>query len=277
MLGYISGVYDILRSKDLEKLDAAIQINREKGNKYFAIALYDDVLCQVLGIDTPLKTSEERTKIVEQLAGVDFSFVISSLDEKLIRKQAEEGLEKYCKDKEKLNKRKNVKKPYKIAYAPGTYDLFHLGHLENLLEAHNKSEKLVVGVKADELVREHKGRNPVISANERMDILRHFKFVDNVYQYFTRDPHIASTWIKSKYQQDIDAVFLGSDLKKDFEDIKDINIVFTDRDEQNMKNRSTSGYIKKLKLRTLDNKQTYTGNIHDLKTISIEPQTSIEL
>ena len=59
-------------------------------------------------------------------------------------------------------------------YAPGTYDLFHAGHLENLLEASQKSKRLIVGVKADELVYEHKGRKPMMTAEERMEILRHF-------------------------------------------------------------------------------------------------------
>ena len=39
MLGYVSGEYDILRAKDLRKLDEIIQKNKEKGNKYFSLAL----------------------------------------------------------------------------------------------------------------------------------------------------------------------------------------------------------------------------------------------
>lgn len=258
MLGYISGVYDILRCKDLQRIDMAIQKNRENGNKYFALALYDNMLCENLGIDTPLKSIEDRIKITEQLSGVNFTFSISTLDEKIIQIKAQEALEKYLDEKEK----KIVsQKQYRIAYAPGTYDLFHAGHLENLIEAYNKSDILIVGVKSDELVREHKGRDPIITANERMEILRHFKFVDNVYQYYTRDPHIAATWIKSKYHQDVDAIFMGSDLKEDFKDIVDIPIIYTERDEKGMKCRSTTGYIKKLRLRELKSEDKYVGKI----------------
>ena len=259
MLGYITGVYDILRLKDLQKLDMIIQKNIEKGNKYFAIALYNEELCEALGISEPLKSIEDRIKIAEQLSGVDFSFEISSLDKDIIQSRAQEALELY--EENQKNKKEKENKQYDIVYAPGTYDLFHAGHLENLLEASHKSKRLIVGVKADELVYEHKGRKPMISAEERMEILRHFKFVDNVYQYYTRDPHTAASWIKAKYNKDVDAIFLGSDLKEDFKNIKDIPLVFTERDEKNMVNKSTSGYIKKLKLRTLDEDTKYKGNI----------------
>ena len=157
MLGYITGVYDILRARDLKKLDMAIQKNREQKNKYFAIALYEDELCEKLGINKPLKNIEDRRRIVEQLRGVDFVFSISSLDSKIVQDKAKKYLEEYIKIEEN-NKEKKEKKEFKIAYAPGTYDLFHAGHLENLLEAYKRSEKLIVGVKSDELVQTHKER-----------------------------------------------------------------------------------------------------------------------
>lgn len=48
-----------------------------------------------------------------------------------------------------------------------------------------------------------------------------------------------------------DAIYCGSDLKKDYKNIKDLNIVYTERDPEKMKERSTSGYKKKLKLREI--------------------------
>ena len=89
-----------------------------------------------------------------------------------------------------------------------------------------------------------------------MAILRHFKFVDDVYIYYTRDLQIANDYIKSKYDRDVDAVFLGSDLKNDFKDVKDINIVYTERDAELMKERSTSSYLKKYKLLSLNTEKT---------------------
>lgn len=246
MLGYVTGVYDILRQTDMKKIDEAIQKNLEKNNEYFAIGVYNDELCKSLGYEA-LKSVQERIKIAKYLSGVDFTFEVSSKDPLEIKEAAQIALKKHLLELEKVHEKKE--KEYDIVYAPGTYDLFHVGHLENLLEAAEKSKRVIVGVKSDELVREHKGRDPIMNAQERIEILRHFSFVDNVYEYFTRDPHPAAKWIKSKYKKSVDAIFLGSDLKEDFKNIKDIKIVFTDRDKKIMKSRSTSAYIKKLTAR----------------------------
>jgi len=166
--------------------------------------------------------------------------------------------------------REESPKKYKVGYAPGTYDLFHLGHLENILEAAKQSEFLIVGVKDDELVMSHKNKYPIISAEERMEILRHFKVVNDVYRYYVRDLHMANAWIESKYGSGADAIFLGSDLEKDFAHIKDINIVFTERPPELMKTRSSTA------LRTLylshEKGREYTGR--DVRTMIEEPETT---
>lgn len=244
MLGYISGAFDILRSNDLSRIDRAVQENLTKGNKYFAVAIYDDKLCEELGMNTPIKGVEDRKKIVSYLSGVDFTFSISSTNNQEINELAQKAYKEYLVRLEES--KVEEKKKYDIAYAPGTYDLFHAGHLENLLDASNNSKKLIVGVKSDELVMSHKGREPIISARERMEILRHFKFVNDVYQYYTRDPHVAAKWIMAKHGKEPDAIFLGSDLKEDFKGIKGLNLVFTDRPPEAMEHRSTSAYRRKL-------------------------------
>lgn len=258
MLGYYSGKFDVLRGKDLQELDELIQKNKENGNEYFALAIYDDNLCEVLNIGTPLKSIEDRLKIAKEISGVDFVFSIPSMDSKIIIAKAKEAYNKFIEEKDKDKEEEKRPKKYKLGYVPGTYDLFHAGHLENLLEASNNCEKIVVGVKSDSLVKEHKNINTTINALERMEILRHFKFVDNVYQYYTRDPHTAIAWIESKYNQKVDAMFLGSDLKNDFKNIHDINIIFTDRDLNKMGIRSSSGYRKKIKTLGIIKE----GNVH---------------
>ena len=245
MIAYSIGAYDILREEDLRDIDKQIQLSKEQGIENFAIGIYDGELCQAIGLNKPLKSLEDRLNIMKYIRGVDFTFPVYSLDQKLIKERLKSAFEEF--EKNKVNRQENKDKKYKLAYAPGTYDLFHAGHLENLLIASKNSEKLIVGVKADELVQKHKNKTPVISEDERMDILRHFKFVSDVYIYYTRDLHIANDFIKSKYNQSVDAVFLGSDLKNDFKDSTDINIVYTERDEQLMKERSTTAYAKKFK------------------------------
>lgn len=260
MLAYEMGPYDMLRADDLDEIDKQIQLSREQGIKNFAIGIYDDNVCQALNINKPIKSLNDRMEIMKYIRGVDFVFPVHSLDKKVLEQDITKAFEEFKKEQNK-NKEKQDKK-YDLAYAPGTYDLFHAGHLENLLIASSQSKKLIVGVKADKLVQEHKHKNPMISQKERVEILRHFKFVDDAYVYFTRDLHIANDYIKSKYDKDVDAVFLGSDLKNDFKDIKNINIVYTERDEKLMEERSSTGYAKKYKKLSLS-KQTdkkYTGN-----------------
>lgn len=266
MLGYVSGVYDILRKKELERLDMAIQVNQENGNQYFGVAVYDDELCEKLGFGEPVKSVEDRIEIIQYVYGVDFAFPISSLDETEIAESARKALEQYQVRLE-TEKTEDKDKEFDIVYAPGSYDLFHAGHLENLLEAAKRGKRLIVGVKADELVLRHKGKRPMLNAQERMEILRHFKFVYDVYRYYTRDPHIAAKWIQNKYGKTVDAIFMGTDLEQDFKDIDDIRIIFTSRSQEMMETRSTTAYTKKLRLHSFNSHKTYTRlKNHDLSS-----------
>lgn len=243
MIACFRGAYDVLRAKDLEELDKEIQLAKDKGAECVGLAIYDDNLCEALGLGKPLKNVEERMKIMEQIIGIDFVFKISTLQKDIVEESAKKAYRMYDYYKKLENGKSKVKnKKFKLGYAPGTYDLFHAGHLENLLLAAKDCEKLIVGVKSDELVREHKNRDPVISADERMEILRHFKFVDGVYKYYVRDPHVALDYIKDRYKEKVEAIYLGSDLKKDFSYIEDVNIVYTPRDDKKMKERSTTKY-----------------------------------
>ena len=173
MIGYELGVFDILRESDLQKLDRTIQLSEQDDAEAFGLGIYDDNLCEILEGNKPLKNQEDRMAIMQQIRGIDFVFSVNSLDQKLVEQKAAKAYKEYLKE---LNEKKlkDVEKTYDLGYAPGTYDLFHKGHLDNLMMAAQQSKRLVVGVKADELVVEHKGRTPMMTADERMDILRHF-------------------------------------------------------------------------------------------------------
>jgi choline-phosphate cytidylyltransferase len=63
----------------------------------------------------------------------------------------------------------------------GTFDVFHVGHLRVIQRAAALGDRLVVGVSADALNRRKKGRSPVFSQDERMEIVAALKPVDAVF------------------------------------------------------------------------------------------------
>lgn len=69
----------------------------------------------------------------------------------------------------------------RIAYTQGTFDLFHVGHLRLLQKAKCLCDKLIVGVNSDELVRSYKGKNTVISAEQRIEIVQALRIVDDAH------------------------------------------------------------------------------------------------
>lgn len=98
-------------------------------------------------------------------------------------------------------------KKYKIGYTQGTYDLFHIGHLNLLNNAKKQCDYLIVGVNSDALVKEYKNKNTNINQNDRAAIVNSIKSVDKVY--------ITSTLDKEKILKSIkfDAIFIGDDWK----------------------------------------------------------------
>lgn len=69
----------------------------------------------------------------------------------------------------------------RIGYAAGAFDLFHVGHLNLLRHAKQHCDVLIAGVVSDEMLREVKGIEPVIPTNERAEIVRNLRFVDQVF------------------------------------------------------------------------------------------------
>jgi glycerol-3-phosphate cytidylyltransferase len=67
----------------------------------------------------------------------------------------------------------------RVGYAPGVYDLFHVGHLNLLRHARGQCDHLVAGVLTDEMAARAKGAVPVVPLAERLDIVRSIRFVDD--------------------------------------------------------------------------------------------------
>lgn len=74
-----------------------------------------------------------------------------------------------------------------IGYAPGVFDLFHVGHLNVLRQAKRHCDVLVAGAVGDEIVTATKGIRPYVPLAERLDILGAIDVVDQVYAEVTTD------------------------------------------------------------------------------------------
>ena len=95
-----------------------------------------------------------------------------------------------------------------IGYTSGVFDLFHVGHLNLLINAKSLCDKLIVGVSTDELVA-YKNKKAVINQNERMQIVRNIKCVDVVVSQ--NNMNKLEMWKKLKY----DIMFVGDDWYSD--------------------------------------------------------------
>ena len=69
-------------------------------------------------------------------------------------------------------------KKEKVVFTSGSWDLFHVGHLNVLRRSRELGDRLIVGVSTDELIAEYKGAPPVIPFEERLEIVQNVKGVD---------------------------------------------------------------------------------------------------
>lgn len=65
-----------------------------------------------------------------------------------------------------------------IVYTSGTWDLFHIGHLNMIKRAAKLGDCLIVGISTDELVCEYKNRLPAIPFKERLQIIGSLRYPD---------------------------------------------------------------------------------------------------
>ena len=94
-----------------------------------------------------------------------------------------------------------------IGYTTGTYDLFHIGHLNIIRRAKELCDYLIVGVSTDELVESYKHRRPVYKQKERMEIIGALKYVDQVVEQTSLDK--TDAWKKLHFNK----LFHGDDWK----------------------------------------------------------------
>jgi glycerol-3-phosphate cytidylyltransferase len=103
-----------------------------------------------------------------------------------------------------------MKKKEIIVYTSGTWDLFHIGHLNILEKSAALGDKLIVGVSTDELIYSYKGIKPVIPFEERMRIIEAIGVVSKVV------PQEILTDIRQLKEFDVDIVTIGDDWRNKY-------------------------------------------------------------
>lgn len=132
------------------------------------------------------------------------------------------GLESYAYKQN--SGRTSTKSPIVVGYLSGTFDLFHIGHLNLIKRAKAECDYLIVGVHPNA---SHKGKETVISFEERMAIVGACRFVDKVVQSCSED---SDAWNIHHFHK----LFVGSDYKgterfiryERFFEEKDVKIVY---------------------------------------------------
>ncbi len=111
-----------------------------------------------------------------------------------------------------------------IGYTQGTFDMFHIGHLNLIKNAKRHCDYLVVGVNDDVLVESYKKKRPIVPVKERAEIIRAIKYVDEVVITSTLDKK--EIWNQVRF----DEIYIGDDWKgnarweKTGEDMKELGV-----------------------------------------------------
>lgn len=99
----------------------------------------------------------------------------------------------------------------------GTFDLFHIGHLNILRRAKALGDRLVVGVSSDELNFRKKGVRPQYPLEDRLKIVEAIRYVDEVFVEHSLEE-------KREYilEHAADILVMGDDWKGRFDEFDDI-------------------------------------------------------
>lgn len=102
----------------------------------------------------------------------------------------------------------------KVVLTYGTFDLFHIGHLNLLRRLRQLGDRLLVGVSTDEFSKQ-KGKQPIIPFADRVEIVRALRCVDCVFpeeawEQKTRDIR----------EHDVSIFGMGSDWEGRFDELK---------------------------------------------------------
>ncbi len=108
----------------------------------------------------------------------------------------------------------------------GTFDLFHIGHLNLLKRAKSLGDELIVGVSSDEF-NERKGKRSFIKFKDRVEIVKSIRYVDKVIKEDSWEQKIEDI---KKYN--IDIFVIGDDWRGKFDFLNEYcQVVYLSRTE----------------------------------------------
>lgn len=96
----------------------------------------------------------------------------------------------------------------------GTFDLFHIGHLNLLKRARELGDKLIVAVSTDEF-NATKGKTTLMPFEHRVELVRSVRYVDEVIAEHQWEQKIADV-----QQHKVDIFVMGSDWQGKFDFLK---------------------------------------------------------
>lgn len=143
----------------------------------------------------------ERMQNKETLYIPKYEEVFKGVIDRYKKDPEEYGL--YSYDYKVNSGRVSSKKQMVVGYLSGTFDLFHIGHLNLLRRAKAECDYLVVAVHDNG---KWKGKQTFIPYEERVQIVKSIKYVDEVVHDYVED---SDAWDDVHY----DKLFVGSDYK----------------------------------------------------------------
>jgi glycerol-3-phosphate cytidylyltransferase len=99
----------------------------------------------------------------------------------------------------------------------GTYDVFHIGHLRILERASQLGDYLTVGVSTDKMNFDKKGRYPIYSQDQRLEIINALRCVNEV---FLEESLALKREYLLKYKADV--LVMGDDWAGRFDEFRDV-------------------------------------------------------
>lgn len=107
----------------------------------------------------------------------------------------------------------------------GTFDVFHVGHVNILQRSAALGDTLIVGISTDKLNFNKKGRNPVYNENDRMKIVNGLRYVNLC--FFEESLEQKREYIE-RYNAEV--LVMGDDWKNKFDEFNDIcEVVYLER------------------------------------------------